>query len=203
MEQQIAHRYLWPILLCALLLQCGGYFGDIAHSAELIGKMEAEQSNFTDDLYLCENMLPGYCYTTNFTHISCDIEEHLSYLSAQNTGLDVTCEEPKTILWSNYQKRGLNISANVSSEHDFSASLPLCSYPGYCVLVDGEETETYSLYSFLTCDLTQGTHHIDVRWKTPLAFRICDMISLCSLSVMALLLRKKSRLFQHKMRSGN
>jgi len=188
--QQTSYRYLWPILLCMLLLQCGGYFGDIAHSAELIGKMDAEQSNSTDDLYLCEKMLPGYYYTIDFSHISCDIEEHLSWLNTRNTGPDVTCGEPVTIKWRNYRKRGLNISADVFSPHDFSASMPLCCYPGYHVLVDGEETEAYSLYSFLTCDLTKGTHHIEVSWKAPLMFRICDIISLCCLAVMVLFCMK-------------
>lgn len=179
---QTAHGYLWLILLCALLLQCGGYFGDIAHSAELTGKVEAERSDFTDDLYLCENMLPNYYYTTDCTHISCDIEEHFSWLNEQNSGLGVICREPETIIWSNYQKRGLNITADVSSEYDFSASFPLCLYPGYYVMVDGAETEAYSIHSLLTCDLTQGTHHIEISWKTPSVFRVCDIASLCCLA---------------------
>lgn len=177
--QQAAYRYLWPVLLCALLLDCGGYFGNIAHSAKMTGKMEAESANLGDELYLYQVGLPYYYYTTDFNHISCDLVEHLSWLNAENVGPDVTCREPETVVWKNYQKSGLSISADVTADHDFTASMPLHYYPGYHISVDGEEVENYDLYSFLTCDLPQGTHHIEVRWETAPFFRGCDIASLC------------------------
>lgn len=181
--QQTEKRYLWPVLLCVLLLECGGYFSNIAHSAEMLGKMEAEASNSTDALYLCENSLPPYYYTTDFAHISCDIDEHLSWLNAQNTGPDVKCAEPETIEWSNYRKEGLHISADVFAEQSFYASFPLHYYPGYRILVDGVEAEGFTMYSLLTCEISQGAHHIDVRWITPPFFRVCDILNLCVVAV--------------------
>lgn len=188
---QTAHRCLWPVLLCVLLLECGAYFGDIEHSAKMLAKPEAEASNYTDDLYLCENSLPLYYYTSDFAHISSDLEEHLSWLNALNTGPGVVCGEPESVRWTNYRKDGLHISADVASEYDFYAAFPLHYYPGYHVLVDGAEAEAYSLYSLVTCDLTRGTHHIEVSWETPLLFRICDIVSFCTLA--AWLLRQFSR----------
>lgn len=177
--QRTAYRCLWAILLGAALLECGGYFGNVAHSAEMMGKKEAESSNYTDYLYLCENSLLLYYYTPDFSHISSDIEEHLKWLNVQNTGIGVVCGEPEDITWTNYRRDGLCISADVSSEVDFYAAFPLHSYPGYRVLVDGEEAESYSLYSFLTCDLTKGTHHVEVEWRMPFFFRACDALSIC------------------------
>lgn len=177
---QTVHRWLWPVVLCAVLLECGGYFGDIAHSAKMLSKPEAEESNYTDYLYLCENSLLLYYYTPDFSHISSDMEEHLSWLNAVNTGPGVTCGEPESVVWTNYRKSGLHISADVISEYDFYAAFPLHYYPGYRVLADGEEAEAYSLYSLVTCDLTKGVHHIEVSWETPFSFRICDIVSLCT-----------------------
>lgn len=185
---QTAHRCLQPILLCVLLLECGAYFGDIAHSAKMLAKPEAEASDYTDELYLCENSLLLYYYTTDFTHISSDIEEHFSWLNALNTGPGVVCREPESVRWTNYRKDGLRIWADVASDYDFYAAFPLHYYPGYRVLVDGAEAEVYSLYSLVTCDLKKGTHHIEVGWETPLSFRVCDIVSLCTLAGCFLLL---------------
>lgn len=177
------HRYLSCLMLCILLLECGGYFGNIAHSAQMIEKMDAQASNFTDDLYLCDNSLPGYFYTVDFSHITCDVEEHFSHLGTQNAGPGVICKEPENIVWTNYRKSGLHISADVFSEYAFSASLPLHQYPGYHIWVDGEETETYSVHSLLTCDIPEGTHHIEAEWIMPFAFRVCDAAGLCVIAV--------------------
>lgn len=178
--RQAAGSFLCPVLLCVLLMECGSYFGDIAHSAPMSGKTEAEASNSTDNMYLCENSLPLYFYTVDFTHISCDIEEHLSWLNGQNTGPGVICGEPEMIRWTNYRREGLNISADVSAEQDFYAAFPLHYYPGYRILVDGVETEGYAMYSLLTCSLPEGVHHIDISWVTPRSFRVCDILSLCT-----------------------
>lgn len=181
-EGQGAHRGLWPVLVCVLLLECGAYFGNIAHSAKLLAKPEAQAANYTDDLYLCENSLPLYYYTHDFAHISSDLEEHLSWLNALNTGPGVVCEEPEDVKWTNYRKEGLHISADVASGYDFYAAFPLHYYPGYHVLVDGAEAEAYSLYSLVTCDLTRGSHHIEVNWEPPFSFRVCDVVTLCALA---------------------
>lgn len=183
-----AHGWPEAVLLCALLLECGAYFGDIAHSAEMLTKPEAEASNYTDYLYLCEDSLLLYYYTTDFCHISSDMEEHLSWLNAVNTGPGITCGEPEGVQWTNYRKEGLHISADVVTEYDCYAAFPLHYYPGYHVMVDGAEAEAYSLYSLVACDLTQGAHHIEVNWETPRLFRVCDMVSFCTL-VMLLLRR--------------
>lgn len=177
---QAVKSFLCPVLLCAAFLECGSYFGDIAHTAPMSGVAEAEAADSTDNLYLCESSLPLYYYTTDFNHISCDIEEHLSWLNAQNTGPGTICGEPETIRWTNYRKDGLNISADVSAEQDFYAAFPLHYYPGYRILVDGVETEGYEMYSLVTCSLSEGNHHITVSWVTPRAFRVCDIVSLCT-----------------------
>lgn len=189
------NRCLWPVLFCVLLLECGAYFGDIAHAAKLLTKSEAQASNYTDDLYLCENSLPLYYYTHDFAHISSDLEEHLSWLNALNTGPGVVCEEPEVVKWANYRKDGLRISVDVTSEYDFYAAFPLHYYPGYRVIVDGEEAEVYSLYSLVTCDLTRGTHHIEVNWEPPFSFRVCDAVSFCVLAcwIFSLFLKRRVR----------
>lgn len=185
-DGQTVYRWVRPVLLCAVLLECGGYFGDIAHSAKMLTKPEAEESNYTDYLYLCENSLLLYYYTTDFSHISSDIEEHLSWLNAMNTGPGAACREPESVVWTNYRKSGLHISADVASEYDFYAAFPLHYYPGYRVLADGAEAEVYSLYSLVACDLTRGTHHIEVDWEPPFSFRVCDMASLCTAACLLL-----------------
>lgn len=190
---QAVNRFLQFILLCVLLLECGAYFGDIAHSAKLLAKPEAEASNYTDELYLHEDSLPLYYYTTDFTHISSDIEEHFSWLNALNTGPGVVCGEPESVRWTNYRKEGLHIIADVASDYDFYAAFPLHYFPGYRVLVDGVETEAYPLYSLVTCDLKKGTHHIEVSWETPAFFRVCDAVTLCVLAGWFLILLFKRR----------
>lgn len=181
--KQVWQGVLWPVLLCVLLLESGSYFGDIAHSAETLGQTELDAANYTDNLYLCENFLPTYFYTPEYTHISCDIGEHISWINSPNTSPVEVCEEPETVRWTNYRKEGLHISADVSSKEDFYAAFPLCNYPGYHILVDGVETEGYTMYSLLSCDLPRGTHHIEIDWVTPLSFRICDIASLCVVAV--------------------
>lgn len=176
---------LWAFMLCGLLLQCGIYYSDMSYTADTVNTMEAEAENLGDDLYLVSNSLYLGFYDTRFSHIMCDAAAHLAWRSDREKGLDVECPEPKTVEWTNYTRNGLNISVDAfvkgSAGGSVEASFPLHFYPGYRVLIDGEKVEAYSYLSMVTCEIGQGSHHIEISYVGLPFFRVCDIITLCSI----------------------
>lgn len=187
--------HLWPLVLCGLVFECGSYYSHMSYYAETIGKIEAEAENHTDDLYLCKNSMPFGFYDTHFSHITCNLEEHIEWMNAARSEANVMCKEPETVAWTNYRREGLHISVDVFVEQAVgecvAASFPLHHYPGFRVLIDGEEAESYSFMSMVTCGITPGEHHIDVDWVGIPFFRFCDIITLCSI-IGFILWQKKS-----------
>lgn len=181
---------LWAFMLCGLLLQCGFYYGDMSYTAGTISVLEAEAENMGDDLYLVANSTYVGYFGTRFSHIVSDPEVHFKWVEDIWNGLDVECEEPETVIWSNYTKSGLNISVDALVEESVGESVeaffPLHHYPGYRVLIDGEKVESYSHFTYLTCEITPGEHHIVISYVGLPFFRICDVITLCSVACPAL-----------------
>lgn len=196
---------LWAFMLCGLLLECGSYYGDMSYSAETIDVIEAEAENLGDDLYLVAySTYIGY-FAPRFSHITSDIETHFDWVEDRLNGLDVVCKEPEDVVWSNYTKSGLNISADVLVEESVGESVevsfPMHYYPGYRILIDGEKVESYVHFSHLTCEITPGEHHIEISYAGLPFFRFCDVISLCS--VISPALWQGIRRFKRKRKDRN
>lgn len=181
---------LWAFMLCGLLFECGSYYADMSYSAETISFIEAEAEDLGDDLYLIENSAYVGYFDTRFSHITCDVDAHFKWIIDRWNGLERECEEPENVVWSNYARDGLHISADVLVEdsvgESVEASFPLHHYPGYRVLIDGEKTDSYSHYTYLTCEITPGEHHIEISYTGLPFFRLCDVITLCSAASPAL-----------------
>ena len=176
---------LRAFILCGLLLECGSYYEDMSFSAGTISVIETEAENLGDNLYLLPySTFIGY-FAPRFSHITSDIETHFDWVEDRLHGLDVECKEPEDVVWSNYTKSGLNISADVLVEESVGesveASFPMHYFPGYRVLIDGEKVEPYVHFSHLTCEITPGEHHIEISYVGFPFFRVCDVISLCSI----------------------
>ena len=174
---------LWLFILCGLLLDCGSYYEDMSYSAKTIGILEAEGDNTSDDSYLVSgrSFFPG---DARYSHIMIDEGAHLNWIANKISGLDLDCEEPETVEWSNFTRDGLNISVDVfvkeGNGENVEASFPLYHYPGYSVLLDGEITEQYPRHSLVTCEIPPGEHHIEVTYTGFPLFRFCYVITLCS-----------------------
>lgn len=180
---------LWIFMLCGLLFECGSYYENMSYSAPTIDIYGAEGSDYYDEVYIVADR-PSFPVDARFSHIMCDEEEHLNWVMNVYNGSDAECMEPENIVWSNYRRDGLNISADVfvkeSAGGNIEASFPLYHYSGYSVWIDGEKTENYPRWSLVTCEITPGEHHIEVSYTGFPFFRICGVITLCSVVLPAL-----------------
>lgn len=57
---------------------------------------------------------------------------------------------------------------------------PIYYYPGYRISVNGEAVEGYNYGTMLACSMPLGHAEVEVRYTGPAAFRIGDIISLCT-----------------------
>lgn len=196
-------KWLGPVLLLAVFLGSGYFYGQVSQEANVIGKIETNGNNHTDDLYLSyDYSMPQDFYDVTMAHIMCNDLEHIAWMNERKSGLDVECREEEGVFWSNYKKSGLHISADVMVDDEKSgvtASFPLHFYPGYEVTIDGAPVEIWQYLSMVTCEIPQGTHHIEVRYAGLKIFVISDVITLCSLLglavwwVISLRIEKKRR----------
>ncbi len=182
--------WLCPIMVAAALLSCGYFFGDVARQADTEDKLWAEGADYTDALYLCRYSMPLEFYDEEYAHIICDEEEHMAWMSAREQGQQAVCGEPKSVVWQNYQKRGVSISADVAVAEEAGDSVralfPLHYYPGYEVRIDGERVEVQERLSLVACDIPGGMHHIEVFYRGLSFFTACDLVSLGGLLCLAL-----------------
>ncbi|MDE6924053.1 MAG: YfhO family protein [Acetatifactor sp.] len=86
------------------------------------------------------------------------------------------------VRYSDYQKRGTDISTYVAPERkpqeDEYLLFPLYYYPGYEITVNGQEVEAVSQGRLLACRLPEEEAFVQVEYKGMNGWRIADIVSL-------------------------
>lgn len=173
-------------LIAAGLLICStGYCFDMLCQQRdvLSDKMEVESIDLSDSMYM-------YYISDKFEpwHLRLSRDEAV-----------ITCLDSSEVAFSEYEKRGLNISVTTQNRENAEDLLifPLCYYPGYAVRVDGERVETkvhYAPIPMVACDLPDQTAHITVSYEGLWIFRAGDILTLVTAAgLTAMAFRKRKR----------
>ena len=174
------------IIVAGLLICSTGYCFDMLCQQRdvLSDKMEIESIDLSDSMYM-------YYISDKFEpwHLKLSRDEAV-----------ITCLNSSEVTFSDYEKRGLNISVTTQNQENAEDLLifPLCYYPGYVIRVDGERVETkvhYAPIPMVACDLPEQTAHITVAYEGLWIFRAGDVLTLVTaagLTVMAFRKRKRA-----------
>ena len=94
-----------------------------------------------------------------------------------------------------YEKKGTRIDACVRAENEGEIAFPLFAFKGYESRLNGQPVSWHAgENNRLTVDIPAGTEApLTVRWKTPLLWRLADVISLLSLLMLFALCRREER----------
>lgn len=172
------------MIVTGLLICSTGYCFDMLCQQRdvLSDKMEVESIDLSDSMYM-------YYISDKFEpwHLKLSRDEAV-----------IICLDSSEVTFSEYEKRGLNISVTTQNQENAEDLLifPLCYYPGYVVRVDGERVETkvhYAPIPMVACDLPEQTAHITVAYEGLWIFRAGDVLALVTAAGLTVMAFRKRR----------
>ena len=103
------------------------------------------------------------------------------------------------VTYSNFVRKGMQVSVELQAPSTVNDYLvfPFYYYPGYCVLINGEEVENFNLDSLVACELPAGTSVVEAYYKGVTGSGLANGISVLTIlgviSYELIIKRRKTR----------
>ncbi len=98
---------------------------------------------------------------------------------------------------SNLKRNGVDMSFDYTKDGDAKFTLPIIDYPGYRAWINGEEEELSSTdkhqLTIIADRLKTNSGSIEIKYREPMLWRVCEIISVVSAMIMMIYVRKRKR----------
>lgn len=166
-------KWMYGVFVVLVVSSTGYFFAEKGYvSHQYSDKMEFVASGYTDAMYM-------YSDGESFKALNVDYERSDAYITTM-CGTQVTYED--------LERKGMQLRVTTKAPAKASDYLlfPFYYYPGYEILIDGEEAEVLNMDSRVACELPDGTADIEVYYKGMPGFGAANIVSLLTIGCIIL-----------------